>query len=160
MNLNQTWRDAKTLLETKINRQGIEAWFNPLSIKDINGNKVTILAPNKFFSDWLKDHYYDVICEVLSSVTGIYDLKIDFYNKDDKEMPQKEELVEDKAGAIIEDKTLPTVKNSERKRLLLNPKYTFNTFVVGSSNQFAQAACYAVAQSPEGHITRFSCMAV
>lgn len=148
MDIDKIWRDTKALLEEKINQQGIDTWFNPLRIKDISEKRIVISAPNKFFSEWLKDHYYDIIYEALSTVTGIDDIKIEFDSEDNKEMSSKKRLEEDQAGGLKEGTTGSIDRNSERKRAALNPKYTFETFVVGSSNQFAQAACSAVAESP------------
>lgn len=152
MDQSKIWKEAKALLEGKIEHQGIDTWFDPLKISGINGNRIAISAPNKFICDWLKDHYYGIIHDALRSVTGIDDIKIEFEsedsNEDSKKMFKKRGAVEDKNGRENEGTAQSINKNSERRRAVLNPKYTFDTFVVGSSNQFAQAACFAVAESP------------
>ncbi|MEK7306259.1 MAG: chromosomal replication initiator protein DnaA [Nitrospirota bacterium] len=148
MDKDKIWIETKRLLGDKINNQVIDTWFNPLNIKDINGSVVVISSPNKFLSDWINDHYHNIICEALSSVMGIDGVKLEFKNEDSNKIPEKRRSEEERSEGITERPVISLNQGIDKKRGTLNPKYTFETFVVGSSNQFAQAACLAVAESP------------
>ena len=148
MDKDKIWIETKRLLGDKINNQVVDTWFNPLNIKDINGSGVVISSPNKFLSDWINDHYYNIICEALSKVIGIDGVKVEFRNEDSSKIPEKRRSAEERSEGITERPIISLNQGVDRKRGTLNPKYTFETFVVGSSNQFAQAASLAVAESP------------
>lgn len=100
---------------------------------------LTITAPNEFARDWLESHYSELISETLYDLTGAK-LAIRFI------IPQSQ---------AEEDIDLPSVRqkhaHDESNHLpqsMLNPKYTFDTFVIGSGNRFAHAASLAVAEAP------------
>jgi len=127
--LEKLWENFLNQIKEKTSFQIYESWFKPLRLIDVSPSSVSIEAPSVFFIDWVKTNYLDIIKEVFYSLTQ-EPVAINFITKQSTE--DKKEI----SGAAY---AVP--KN-------INSKYTFNNFVVGSSNQFAHAACLAVANHP------------
>lgn len=128
----------KDKIQNKISELNYNTWFRPISGGAVSGDTFTLTVPNKFVADWISDYYGELVKRELCDLTG-RSLEITF-----EVLPEQQE----QAAAA-----LPAVEPCQRARTLssLNPKYTFDRFVVGSSNQFANAACRAVADLPGGH---------
>jgi len=95
-------------------------------------------VPNKFFGDWLGQHYGSLLAEALKAAGGC-ELDVVFETSGREEgAPPAEQGPRSRTAQ-------PT---RQRGRIPPNPKYTFKNFVVGASNQFAHAACLAVAEAP------------
>ncbi|MER1999439.1 MAG: chromosomal replication initiator protein DnaA, partial [Lysinibacillus sp.] len=123
----------------KITKPSFETWLKSTKLLSYAGSNVTIAAPNSFARDWLENHYVHLITGILTELTG-EDLYIKFVvqkdnTQDDFELPAP------KIQAQPQD-------NNEISPGMLNPKYTFDTFVIGSGNRFAHAASLAVAEAP------------
>jgi len=137
---NTTWDQALARIEAKINRHSYYTWFRPTSFIRDDGSTLVVRVPNGLFRDWLTKHYAGVIGEALAEV-GHADLPVQFVTIDAPEAP---------VLSIAEARAEPPVADVEPSVSAggLNPRYSFDTFVVGSSNQFANAACLAVAEAP------------
>ena len=122
------WDDVLARVEGKINRHSFATWFRPTSYLALDGRTLRIGVPNAQFREWLTKNYRSILQEALTEA-GQPQLQVVF-----------EERAEDTAGQ--------TQAPSDREIAALNPKYTFDSFVVGSSNQFAHAAARAVAEIP------------
>jgi chromosomal replication initiator protein len=125
------WADVLARVEGKINRHSFATWFRPTTFVSHDGVTLRIGVPNAQFRDWLSKNYLGVLQEALSEV-GQAGAHIVF-----------EESADDSASA-----STPPPPPADRDVSHLNPKYTFDSFVVGSSNQFAHAAARAVAEIP------------
>ena len=139
METEKIWNQTLSALQGKVSKQIFETWFQTANLESLKEGKVKIGVPNRFFGDWLKDHYQDVLVETLNGLLQRDDVEITFGVKMEK------------IEASIKDKDLKEDEPVERRNWVgaaLNPKYTFNTFVVGSSNQFSHAATQAVAENP------------
>ena len=136
---NTVWGQALARIEAKINRHSFYTWFRPTSFVRDEGSTLVVRVPNGLFRDWLTKHYAGVIGEALSEV-GRAGLPVQFVTIDapDTTVLAVDSLVE----APVPDIEPPASAGG------LNPRYMFDTFVVGSSNQFANAACLAVAEAP------------
>ena len=135
------WDRVLGFIESRMGREVIETWFHQTSLGEIKGSTATIIVPNKFYGEWLGRNYRDLIGEALHSAQGIQSdgqVEIVFVvgEKGETSHPQDPVLPEQ---APVQGKP---------RRQLPNPKYTFDNFVVGASNQFAHAASLAVAESP------------
>lgn len=134
MKPEELWQNVSERIETRVNKQTHDTWFKPLSIESFQGKEVTLKAPNRFFCDWIREHYYEMLLDELARVTKVEGLRINIIVKNG-DPPQNEDL--------------PLEKTAKTRRgIQLNTRYTFNSFVVGSCNQFAHAASLAVAESP------------
>ena len=136
----ELWSQAVTEIKERIGRHNYETWIKPIGFVSRNKNEICLDVPNKFFRDWLTEHYLTQLQEILSTLAK-HDVKVVF------------EINEKTSRQTIVEKGL---KRDERDRVQrstsnLVPKYTFQNFVVGASNQFAHAACFAVANQPGEH---------
>jgi len=141
------WTEILTRVQTKINRHSFYTWFNPTNFISDDGAIVTVRVPNPLFKEWIMKHYSAVISEAATEVQRP-EANIVFVT-DGREAalpPPAEPSTPDSEPAIdpLADQTIASATSASG----LNPRYSFNTFIVGSSNQFAHAACRAVAEAP------------
>jgi len=140
------WEQVLARVETKVNRHSFYTWFKPTSFVGEDRTTVTVRVPNGLFKDWLTKHYSSVIMEAMSEVKRA-GLTVNFV-ADALPDPPMIALGPDEA-AVLEEVVVPLVPPTPAPGSAgLNPRYTFDTFIVGSSNQFAHAACRAVAELP------------
>ena len=136
------WDDILARIETKVNRHSFYTWFRPTSFIAEDRSSVTVRVPNPLFKDWLTKHYSGVIAEAMIEVKRP-NLTLNFVAEAQPDVPVIP-LNADEAAAL--ESVLPAT--TQPGPAGLNPRYTFDTFIVGSSNQFAHAACRAVAEAP------------
>ena len=136
------WDQILSRVETKVNRHSFYTWFKPTAFVADGGSSITVRVPNGLFKDWLTKHYSVVLSEALAEVRRS-DVSLVFVAED---APQPAALPDEPPPpAAAPDLPITAVAPSSGG---LNPRYTFDTFIVGSSNQFAHAACQAVAEAP------------
>ena len=124
------WDEVLAKVEAKVNRHSFATWFRPTQFLRQDGSNLLVRVPNPQFKEWLAKNYHGVIVEALSEV-GRGDLHVAFDCEPDAAAVP--EVAPDRDAVVTTS---------------LNPKYTFESFVVGSSNQFAHAAARAVAEIP------------
>jgi chromosomal replication initiator protein len=135
------WDQILSRVETKVNRHSFYTWFKPTSFVGEDGSAITVRVPNGLFKDWLTKHYSGVISEALGEVQK-GSLSVNFV-ADPGVDPVAVALSGDEAVTL--DRAVPVTAPGPAG---LNPRYTFDSFIVGSSNQFAHAASRAVAEAP------------
>lgn len=134
------WEEALGFIQSRMGDEVIETWFHPTKLGELNGTKATVVVPNKFFGEWLGRNYREVISEALQAVRPGEEGKVDV-----------EFIVGELSSPVVSergDKPQAPPQPARAHRQAPNPKYTFENFVVGASNQFAHAASLAVAESP------------
>ena len=129
----EIWDEVKRVLKNQLNPQSFQVWFVPTKGQSLIGETLTVEVPNKFFKGWLEEHYLEKAREALKSVTQT-DLQLNFVIGENQVKPP--------------EKKYHFFKKPKIEQINLNPKYTFEDFVVGPSNRFAHAASLAVAESP------------
>ena len=113
----------------------MDSWVRPCRLLAVEGDHLRIGAPNRFSRDWLMQHHLDALQHAAAEVIG--------------GQPRVSIVVDDSISPAADDPPpAPPGRPSGGGTEGLNPRYIFDTFVVGSSNQFAQAACQAVAELP------------
>jgi chromosomal replication initiator protein len=117
-------------------------WLKPLRANIIKENNFEIEVPNKFFRDWLMENYLTLIQDVLQKITN-KNYTVVFSLRAGKEEVEKKDVKAKDSERTPQRGIKPTIKEDG-----LNPSYTFDSFVVGSSNQFAHAAALAAANLP------------
>jgi len=141
------WDQVLSRIETKVNRHIFYTWFKPTSFVADDGTRLRVRVPNALFRDWLTKHYAAVLDEALTEVdrTGT---AITFIS-------DPGEIVEAAAMMSTSSEEAPVslveahpVDEDDAQSGSPAPRYSFDTFIVGSSNQFAHAACRAVAEAP------------
>ncbi len=137
-NLNELWNRAKGLLKEETTDIAYTTWINTLELKSINDNIVVLLAFNTFQKDTIESRYMDLITNTFNYLT----------NKNCKVIIQ---LESDNLNENYNNSNFNNQNNFNHKLFAssgLKKEYTFNTFVVGDNNKFAQAAAMGVAENP------------
>jgi len=137
------WEEILSRIETKVNRHSFYTWFKPTTFVTADSRTITVHVPNPLFKDWLMKHYAAVITEAMGEIRKP-NLAIDFVSEAQTDESPRPLAIADARPPLQEEVPRTAVGGSAG----LNPRYTFDTFIVGSSNQFAHAACRAVAEAP------------
>ena len=117
-------------LEGKLPPEVLDTWIRPLRVLSAGDTRVELLVPNKFFRQQLEQRYLEPLRAAMALVIG----------------PRAQIVLSIDRSAPVPPPAAPPITTAPPPDL--DPRYTFETFVVGSSNQIAQAACQAVAESP------------
>ena len=134
------WDQVLSRIETKVNRHSFYTWFKPTSFVSDDGGAIRVRVPNGLFRDWLTKHYSAVLDEALSEVSR-KGTAVAFVTDDGVPVIAPVEP----PPATVPDLD---VESDDSHAGGLAPRYSFDTFIVGGSNQFAHAACRAVAEAP------------
>ncbi len=139
------WQSVLGEIELSVPRASYEAMFKKSVLSNQQDNKITISVPNIFIQTQLQGRYHNLITEIFSK-NGIKNPKITYKvsskdTKIKKEVKKVKKTEEVEVLSLTKTKTSPTTSG-------LNPRYTFNSFIVGKSNDFAYSAAQAVASNP------------
>ena len=135
---NDLLTKAKTLLQDEITAISYSTWIKTLEIESVNDNKITLLVNSKMQKDAIESRLFDLVVNAFNLITN-KSCEVTIVEK------SKEVLSVNKEEKITNENYTNTESYTNS---FLNPKYTFDNFVVGNSNKFAQAAAQAVAKSP------------
>jgi len=135
------WDQILSRVETKVNRHSFYTWFKPTAFVGDAGNSITVRVPSLLFKDWLTKHYSVVLSEALAEVRRPGTEFV--FIAEGAAAPPLPDDAPTQPGAPATAITSEAAASAG-----LNPRYTFDTFIVGPSNQFAHAACQAVAEAP------------
>ncbi len=133
-NTTEVWERCLSEFAKKLNPQLFSTWLKPINLIGGNENSLELEVPNKFFSEWIKDKYQSIIVDTLRDITNRqYSLNL--------------RISKENTPHHLEHVKIPKKASTKKpvSGLGLNPKYTFENFVVGKGNEFAHAACLAVA---------------
>ncbi|MEW6097447.1 MAG: chromosomal replication initiator protein DnaA [bacterium] len=134
------WNKIVTALKKNLSKESIELWIKPIRVNSFVDNLLELEVPSKFFKDKLEDNYKGMIETTASDIENKR-VEIKFVVS-----PPVKENDLNKIQPTFEYIEAQTSSISEHDGFL-NPKYTFESFVVGENNRFAHAACQAVAES-------------
>jgi chromosomal replication initiator protein len=135
------WDQVLSRIETKVNRHSFYTWFKPTTFVADEGAVLRVKVPNGLFREWLTKHYTAVLGEALGEVDR-KGASVVFVTDDDRAVPDAPPVV------AVDTPAEPDVTDDDGAVGGLAPRYSFDTFIVGPSNQFAHAACRAVAEAP------------
>ena len=139
--VDDLWDDVLSVLKPEIDAESYDLWFRPLRALSLEGDRFVIQIPNAFFADWLREHYQKRLETLLQERAG-QPVALG-YNI----LKPVGELMRPAPTAPRPAVSLPApAAPMPVQDTFLNPRYTFDTFVVGHSNRFAQAASHAVAK--------------
>ena len=134
MDNNFSWEQFLDIIRSKLSSVSYDTWFKETSLAKMTDDSIDILVPMSFHKDFLNKNYYDLIDNIITSITGKnYDINF--------------VVEEDIVNNDIVNNNSNEKKNNDFQTNL-NPQYTFDTFVIGDSNRFAQTAAVAVAEQP------------
>lgn len=142
---HQLWEQCLSLLEHQLNKPSYETWIKSIYLHSYEGNKVTLMLPNIFAKDWIEKNYGMVIKKICEEVFD-NSLEVNYIVPDINILDIKNEIKEAEPNVKNDELADKAIKEDCHKTL--NPKYTFDSFVIGNGNRFAHAASLAVAESP------------
>ncbi len=130
------WLEILNHIKLKVNPQSYQTWLKPARFLRAENATLVVRVPNREFKEWIQEHYGGLIAEALEQLGAGYQHVAFEY----EENPVRPSAAEPK----VEQRKLDFDSVDHQ----LNPRYTFDSFVVGSCNQFAHAAARAVAEAP------------
>jgi len=133
--VNNFWKKLLDLLQDKVNSQSFEVWIKPISFVKLDGSDLYIEVPDTFFKEWLETRYSSTIKEAARILVN-EDVVLRITVKD----------LSLKKHAKVQKRVFQPPSHISSANL--SDRYVFENFVVGLSNQFAHAACFAVANNP------------
>ncbi len=143
--MNLIWTNALKVIEAKMSDQNFSLWIRPLRFIRYSGSDLTLMAPNPYLKEWFEDNY-------LRSV------QVEIFNQTQQEVAIHVIVDETVSSPVVDPEPQPAatgITHGQRVAThpstghsFLNERYRFDNFVVGPSNQFAQAASELVAQMP------------
>lgn len=146
MNLDELWKAALGEIELQISRANFKTWLQNTSIADKKGGVVTIAVPNSFTKEWLENKYHKFILRSLRNLESEikevnYQIKQPLIQEDfkGKNILKEEDKIARKQ-LDFQELNVNTLTN-------LHPRYTFDNFIVGPSNELAQAAALVVTKN-------------
>jgi chromosomal replication initiator protein len=160
------WEECLAILKGRVNPQSYKTWIEPIVPTQIEGSVFFMKVPSQFFSEWLEEHYFSLINEVLTNVTG-RELAIEYVIAADEREPLEVSIeAQDPQPQFLGDGRAPQAQDQQHRPAAaplqpqitvrpplsptINPRYTFSNYIKGESNQFARAAALAVANNPSG----------
>ncbi|MFC2174153.1 chromosomal replication initiator protein DnaA [Acidobacteriota bacterium] len=132
------WNQILTKIEFKLNPGSFDTWFKPTSLKNFKNQQLYVNVPNKLFKEYLLSNY-TLMIEESKKELDLSEIEVMFVAMDESDQIFSPTPARPAPAQVPEYFT---------NRSLLNPRYTFDSFVVGSCNQFAHAASQAVADLP------------
>lgn len=158
MTNHEIWQSVMAEFELKVSKANFTTWFHGTGISEFthDGN-VTVCVPTLFAKSWLEKKYHAEIVKILETVTHQRIKKVIYKVENPKNIEEKEMSfgsTQPQSTQHTQSEQLfsaPTVQPEFRPiptQFGLNPKYTFDTFVVGKNNELAHAAAQAVARRP------------
>ncbi len=158
----RVWEACLVAIQNRVTSLSFKTWFQPIAPIRLVGNDLTVQVPSQFFYDWVEQHYNALIRETIASVLGenahlYYSIAADENPLESDPLPHptvvagqtRDPQIGPAAPSFLprsafrQTDQLPAQSN-------LNPRYTFDNFIKGDSNQLARAAALAVANNPGG----------
>lgn len=136
------WQQVLSSIQMKLSKPSFDTWMKSTKALVFDESMVIICAPNAFAKEWLDSRYTKLIRSTVEEVIG--------HQVEIKIVVEDEEVEETLAAAAAAKPSAPIKKPVQQEAFanMLNPKYTFETFVIGAGNRFAHAASLAVAEAP------------
>lgn len=161
---DRLWQNALSSLQERIKPHNFDMWLRPISCENIAGEQIVLRAPNRYIKEWFEDNYLQIVLQELRNQTQ-QDYEVTFCFDENTELAGEVALasVEIESEVKIDHDRMARSGPSEEEALLnaqpttnhdddvifeFNDRYSFDSYVVGPSNQLAHAAARAVAEMP------------
>jgi len=139
------WERIQEIIKEHINIRSYNTWFAPTQAKAIAEDYIEVSVPNRFFCEWIDNHYADLIHNAITQTLG--EPKKIKYTIQNEQMPgspySRTDWVAHESPAMPSQAVIDSPFHTR-----INDRYTFENFIVGDSNNFAYAAARAIADSP------------
>lgn len=146
MDLQELWKAALGEIELQVSKANYKTWLSNTSIVNRNNGIITVAVPNSFTKEWLENKYHKFILRSLKNIESdikevTYQIKPNQLKEEDKSKKQTDE------EKLIINKQMDFVELNVDAETNLNPRYTFENFIVGPSNELAHAAAVAITKN-------------
>jgi chromosomal replication initiator protein len=129
------WNDVSSRLHEALNEKTYATWFDQVEPARLSEGEFVLSVPNDFTRDWIDGHFLDLISAAVGEIAGERTVRLAV-----REAPPD--------SAVAVESPAPASQHRREAAASMNSKYTFDSFVIGSSNRFAHAAALAVAEAP------------
>ena len=153
MENHELWQAVLAKIELSVSKPSFLTWFQDTGITEVQNGVATVFVPNIFAKEWLQNKYHKTILHALRELTA--DVKDISYAVGKLDVPQGQALLHQSQkrkrfspADASDEETLPMKELTVNPETNLNPRYTFDTFVVGSFNELAHAAAQSVIKNP------------
>ncbi|MBZ1356641.1 MAG: chromosomal replication initiator protein DnaA [Candidatus Nealsonbacteria bacterium] len=143
MTKDELWGAVLAQIQLNISQANFNTWFKDTEIISVNSSEVMVSVPNSFAKEWLENKYNKIIIKTINEVNGckVKDVKYIVSNKETQATKKY-------TNTPVNSNQLEFMELNTDKETNLNPKYTFDNFVVGPFNELPHAAAQAVSQNP------------
>lgn len=136
--LKDIWEKTLNIIKSELTEVSFNTWIKSISPLSINNDFIKFGVPNQFTKEILESRYKDLISNSLKVITTKkYSPIFNIISEETAEIDES-----------YENKSKDNLSSNDEMYTMLNPKYKFDSFVIGNSNRFAHAACLAVAEAP------------
>ena len=129
---DDVWGRALAIIKAELSEQSFKTWVQQARFQKLEGGVLVLEVPDRFYGDWLKEHYQDIIRGAVHAVAQV--------------KPEIQYVVSDRSFKLAHPSR--EAQKSAPQRGNLNTRYTFESFVIGPGNRFAHAAALAVSEAP------------
>ena len=160
---SKVWAECLTAIGQRVNNQSLKTWFEPIAPITLDSGSLILSLPSRFFYDWIEEHYSALITDSLGRILGsgarvVYTIQEEELPNPDaggSSAPKPNTAEPIPSARPVVNSVLGTYRGHadpllRRGESSLNPRYTFDNFIKGDSNQLARAAALAVANNPGG----------
>ncbi len=148
----ELWDAVRSTLKDSLPGEAYEMWFSKIEPTKVEDDYVELLAPNEFSAIWIQDNFMDLVCKEMSLVAGrTMEVSLVSPERVEEQSGQSRAQRTGAGGSRLNKKAEDSTEqflSGRVPRQAINPRNTFENFVVGPGNQLAQAACVAVANAP------------
>ncbi len=146
MEKENIWYKILHSMKTSVGSGYFSSWLESVKLKSINNEELNLEVPNKFYFDWISDHFLDVIRKTTEKITG---KKLAVNLSINKELEKNDDMLIEKPVSVQASNSSSSNEKFYPNTQLI-PNFTFENFVIGVSNQFAHAASFATSANPGG----------
>jgi chromosomal replication initiator protein len=148
------WNNCLSNIKKNIDAQPFKTWFEPIKSISLQDHVLTIQVPNKFFYEWLEEHYIEYLRKALKQELGPkgrleYRILVDNHKKIGTTNAKPDESLDPQDFKLMNPFVIPGIKKIKIDSQL-KPNYTFENFIEGECNHFPASAAAAIAKNPGG----------